>query len=160
MKMALMILGSATALTACSLFNGDARDGETTRAPKIEAHPHADAKFFVLYGPQGYLVDIRYIDIINESVIAIREAEDSTTPRETMTIPATVDVPSAEPYSSSGHRAVAVAIADHIRETAKICDDGRQMALRQTRDGATRATYRNERGAWVVFAACPGSLTS
>ena len=156
--MALMILGSATALTACSLFGGGEEDA--SRAPKVEAQPHQDAKFFVLYGPQGYLVDIRYIDIINESVIAIREAEDEVTPRETLTIPATIDVPSAEPYSSSGHRAVAVAIADHIRETAKICDDGRQMALRQTLEGDTRATYRNERGAWVVFAACPGPVTS
>ena len=152
-----MTFASAMAVSSCSLFGGG---GEAARAPKVEAQPHDEAKFFVLYGPQGYLVDIRYIDLINESVIAIREARGETKPRETLTVPATVDVPSAEPFSSDGHRSVAVAIADHIRATAKICDDGRQMALRQNLDGDTRVTYRNERGAWVVFAACPGAVAS
>ena len=155
-----MTICGVSALGACSLFFGGDDSSDAVLAPKVEAQPHDAAKFLVLYGAQSYLVDVRYIDLINESVIAVREAEGETLPRETFQIPATIDLPSAEPFSSRAHRKVALAIADHIRETAKICDDGRLMALRQNLDGDTRVTYRRDRGAWVVFAACPGPVAS
>ncbi|MEM0942866.1 MAG: hypothetical protein AAGI70_02865 [Pseudomonadota bacterium] len=147
---------AATLLAACGVFGGS--DGpKTERPPEVEAERHASKRMVIRYATAEYFVDVRYVDIINESVIAVREAGGKLEGREEMVVPVTVQPPPGEPFASSRFRPVAVAIASHIRETAKICDGGRQMALRLNRDGEARASYRTSRQAWVVFAACPAA---
>lgn len=128
-------------------------------APKVEAESHPAKRLYVRYGARDYFVDVRYVDIINESVIAVRNRGGKVDGRERITVPATVGVPTSEPFSSSAYKSLAISIARHIRETAKICDSGRQMALRLNSDGEARVSYRAQKAAWVVFAACPAAAT-
>lgn len=143
-------------LGACSLFRGgDDGDTRPARAPEVEAERHGDKRFLVSYGPEQYYVDVRYINLINESVIAVRD-RGKLEGRDLVTVPATVALPQDEPFASSAQQPVALAIANHIRNTAKICDSGREMALRLDDEGEAKVTYRSSRAAWVIFAACPG----
>ncbi|MEM7238020.1 MAG: hypothetical protein AAF501_09375 [Pseudomonadota bacterium] len=150
----ILILIAAAVLTAC----GGATPGASL-APRVEAERHPAKRMYVRYGAANYFVDIRYVDIINESVIAVRDNGGKIDGRERLTVPATVGIPTGEPFSSSSFKSLVVSIAGHIRETAKICDSGRQMALRLNSEGETQATYRAQKNAWVVFAACPAAST-
>ncbi|MEM7509094.1 MAG: hypothetical protein AAF415_20430 [Pseudomonadota bacterium] len=146
-------------LGGCSLFGGgDSAETAVSSVPEVEAERHGDRRFLVRYGPAQYFVDVRYINLINESVIAVRNRGNDEG-RDLITVPATVALPQDEPFASSAQEPVALAIANHIRNTAKICNSGKQMALRRNDEGEAKITYRSSRGAWVIFAACPGEAT-
>lgn len=149
----LAVLGAA-ALVGCA-----PSDNAPQLAPKVDGERHPDKRLYVQYGAQKYFVDVRYVDLINESVIAVRDRGGKSDGREAITVPATVGVPVGEPFASNSFKPLAISIAKHIRNMSKICDGGRQMALRINRDGETRVTYRSGRGAWVIFAACPAATT-
>lgn len=153
MRKTVLALALTTAAGACSaIWGGD--DSGAKLAPAVEAARHADKRFLVSYGPKRYYVDVRYIGLINESVIAIRD-DGNSADREDLSVPATATLPADEPFASSAQESVMVSIAEGVRSSAKICDNGRQMALRLNGDGEARVSYRSGRGAWVVFAACP-----
>ncbi|MEM9100610.1 MAG: hypothetical protein AAGC79_19055 [Pseudomonadota bacterium] len=128
--------------------------------PEAEAERHPDLRLIVAYAASSYFVDIRYVDIINESVIAVRNGIGNPAGRRDVTVPATVGIPQSEPFASSAYEALVVSIAEHLRKTEKICANGQEMALRINRDGEAKVTYRRSKGVWVVFAACPAPSTS
>ncbi|MEL6209363.1 MAG: hypothetical protein AAFR44_04140, partial [Pseudomonadota bacterium] len=63
-----LALASALLLAACG--GGDDRPPP---APKPEAMEHPEAKFLVDYGGASFRVNVRYVPLIDESVIAVRE---------------------------------------------------------------------------------------
>ncbi|MGF1446601.1 MAG: hypothetical protein ACFBRM_10425 [Pikeienuella sp.] len=140
------------ALAGCSFF-----PVPPSGAGKPEAMRHPDKKFFVQYGATSYLVDVRYIDILGESVIAVRRsAGPSTEPRETLEVLPTRTPPAAETgFADEAYRSVAVDIADTISGRPPICIDGQTMRLARGEDQPARTLYRAQRAAWVVFAFCP-----
>ncbi|MEM8792091.1 MAG: hypothetical protein AAGE80_10770 [Pseudomonadota bacterium] len=144
-----------------ALLAGCAPEGDhaSTTAKEPEAEVHDDQRLLVQYAANSYFVDIRYVDIINESVIAVRTGGGKTDGRREVQVPATVGVPSGEPFASNAYEPLVISIAEHLRKTEKICSDGQQMALRINREGEAKVTYRRSRAAWVVFAACPVAVT-
>ncbi|MBY8975328.1 hypothetical protein KHP62_05900 [Rhodobacteraceae bacterium NNCM2] len=139
---------------AAMLAGCGSSSGAPSLAPVADAEDHPDMRLYVHYGAMTYFVDVRYVDMIQESVIAVRETGGKLDGREELTVPATIGIPTGEPFSSSAFKPLAVSIADYVRESARVCVDGAKMALRLNSDGETRASYRSGRGAWVVFAAC------
>ncbi|MEM7178386.1 MAG: hypothetical protein AAF503_11845 [Pseudomonadota bacterium] len=133
--------------------------GPTSMAPAVAAERHPDKRLFVRYGADEFFVDIRYVDMIQESVIAVRESGGKMAGRETITVPATVGIPTGQPFSSSAFEPLVVSIAQEVNATEAICADGRKMTMRTKSDGDVRASFRSGRDAWVVFAACPAPVT-
>lgn len=133
--------------------------GQPPLAPSVAAERHPEKRLFVRYGASDYFVDIRYVDMIQESVIAVRKTGGKMEGRETITVPATVGIPTGQPFSSSAFKPLVVSIAEEVSDTEEICADGRQMAMRKQGDGSIRTSFRSGRDAWVVFAACPAPVT-
>lgn len=122
------------------------------------AMPHQDAAFLVDYGGTPILVDVRYVDVIRESVIAVRlpQGRSETAGRAAMSVAPEAPLPQAEvAFSDDGWRAVAVDIADEIQGRPLVCVEGQTMRIAQNDDAEARTLYRANRRAWVVFAFCP-----
>jgi len=118
---------------------------------------HPDARFLVRYGEADYLVDVKYVELIDESVIAVREAEarDEAAGRIEMEVRPGVSVPAEAPFADTAYRRVAVEIADAVQHQPPICTDGQTMRIATDANNEARTLYREARQAWVVFALCP-----
>lgn len=125
-------------------------------APKA-AEPHPDRRILVDYGGREFRVDIRYVDIIGESVIAVRAGRGDADPAEwrRMTVVPGTELPAEAPFADDAYRRVAIEIADALRREPPICVDGRNMRLATDPRDDARTLYRAARQAWVVFAFCP-----
>jgi len=157
-------LAALTAISLAGCGEETARD-EQAAAPaqsEREAMRHEDRRFLVAYGSLPYRVNVQYVDMIGQSVIAVRrgggEAVAEAWP--TMSISGEEPQPSGVPFEDERYRKVALTIADHVSQDGHVCADGTSMEIRRDADGEPRTLYRGTRGAWVVFAFCPESAGS
>jgi hypothetical protein len=144
------------ALAAAALVALAACAGPVAHGAKPEAMRHPEKRFLVDYGGEVFRVNVRYVDIISESVFAVRRGRDGAKAGWTeIALEPGVTPPAAEPFASEAWRPVAVDIADRLAGTPPICAEGQTMRLALGEDRGARALYRSPRQAWVVFAFCP-----
>jgi len=124
---------------------------------RMEAQRHPDVELVVDYGDAPFRVDVRYVDIISESVIAVRQGDgNGNGPRDRMTVTPSITPPGpGVPFADEAYRLVAVDIADQVLGRPPICVDGQRMRLARNQAAEARALYRDNRQTWVVFAFCP-----
>lgn len=136
-------------MAACSAppQSGSAEAGE----------PHPDTRFLVDYGGKTFRVNVRYVELLGESVIAVRKGQGDADPADwrRMTVKADVSVPRRKPFGSDAYRRVAVDIADAVRKEPPICADDRTMRIATDEADSARTMFREKRDVWVVFALCP-----
>ncbi len=143
-------LALVAALAGCAVFSPPGSGG------RPEAMRHPDKRFAVRYGADDFVVDVRFIDVINESVIAVRQGRGSEGDRrEPLEVPPNRTVPAEVGFADEAYRAVAVDIADAITGKPPICPQGQTMRLARRDDETARTLFRPLRAAWVVFAFCP-----
>ena len=144
-----LVLAAASLAVSCS-----APDRGGSARPEAQHHP--EARFLVDYGGRSYRVDVRFVDIISESVIAVREGAGDGAERHRMAVEPSVTPPGGDvPFADDAYRAVAVDIADAIQGRPPICADGQRMRLALNDEAEARTLYRDNRRAWVVFGFCP-----
>ncbi|MGF1501508.1 MAG: hypothetical protein ACFBSD_06800 [Paracoccaceae bacterium] len=126
-------------------------------APREAAQSHPEKRFLVTYGDERFTVNVRYVEIIGETVIAVRQV--GTVPVdarfEPMAVTPQSEPPEAANFADDAYRAVAVEVADAIVGRPPICVDGQTMRLARKDDEAARTLYRRQQRAWIVFAFCP-----
>ena len=133
---------------------GEAEDAEAAALPDAAA-PHEDARFLVRGAGDLYRVNVRYVDMIEESVIAVRQGPgDADDAWPTIDLAEAPRAPTGLPFDAEAWRPVTLAIADTVRRQRDLCPEGREMRLSRENDGDVRTTYREKHGAWVFFAAC------
>jgi len=136
--------------------SGDAgKTGAISARGSAQTHP--DARFLVDYAGAPYRVDVRFVDIISESVIVVRQgAGKDTAKREAMDVTPSLSPPGpGTPFGDRDYSAVALDIADSVIGRPPICVDGQSMKLARNDAAEARTLYRGTRRAWVVFAFCP-----
>lgn len=154
------------ALTALGLSGcgDDVPRDEQAAAPAAEreAMRHDDKRFLVNYGALPYRVNVQYVDMIGQSVIAVRRGAEEAVPEgwPTFAIPGALPQPSGVPFEDGSFRSVAIDIAARVSRDGKVCPEGSVMEIRRDDDGEPRTMYRATRGAWVVFAYCPDAAGS
>ncbi len=141
-------------LAGCGQVGAKARDVAEIPRESLAGVAHADAKFVVSYGDRTFLADVTYIDLLDKSVIAVREREESPAERQPLKLRPRPRLPEGVPFSATAYGPVAVRIAERIAEVAQVCP-GPPMRIDLKTDGTPRQLYRAEKRAWVVFAACP-----
>ena len=151
MRLALR-LGSAGLAALAAACAGPSFDGR-----RAEAAAHPEARFIVHYGDEVFRVNARYVDIIGESVIAVRRGpgEADLSDWRSMEVAPDVAVPDDAGFGDDAYRRVAVDIADAIQKRPPICSDGKTMRIATDENNEARTLYRHARQAWVVFALCP-----
>ncbi len=141
--------------------DGDASPagGASTAAARPAAPPlsHKERRFLAEYGDRRFLVNVRYVGMLSESVIAVRELSGDVPGgyEELVLEPgAAAAATSGTPFRARETRALATEIAAQVAAVPGVCGDDREMALLTKRDGETRSMYRGNRQAWVVFSGC------
>ncbi|MEM9784666.1 MAG: hypothetical protein AAF899_19620 [Pseudomonadota bacterium] len=156
MRAVLAAVIGASALAACG-FGGPPKP-MAEGAEKMTAMPHPDAQYLVKYGGESFRVNVRYVPLIDESVIAVRqgigEAHDENWP--SLNVGARKDFSRVMNYADDAYRDHVVEIAGAVQAKGGICADGASIAMAKNRDGDVRTLYRRNRQVWVVFALCPG----
>ena len=122
-----------------------------------ESSPHDEAHFLVRRGGDLFRANVRFVEMLDESVIAIRRGPGESD--ETWTV---IDVPTTGgsppptlPFSAAAWEPVALEIAEAVRDQDGICEEGERMQLIPASGGGPRTMFRHNRQAWIVFAACP-----
>lgn len=131
-------------------------------APKADAAEHPDARFLVDYGGNPFRVIVRYVPLIEESVIAVQKGHgDGTSPEwRSLVVPAN---PSFDPglnFADGAYETYAIEIARAVQAEGGICEQGQDIDMATDADGDVRTTFRRNRKVWVVFALCPERVTS
>lgn len=157
-----IVLGAA-ALAACASEEpvGAARDAPTSdrraAASVDRAGRHEDARFWVDYGDESFLVDVRFVAFMGQSVVAVRRAKTPEPPEDRRR----VDVNAAADISGSSanpadpvYEQVAIDIAETLSAIGRICRDGERFATSRNALGEAKTMYRLDRQVWVVFAKC------
>ncbi|MCL5775498.1 hypothetical protein M1105_00610 [Limibaculum sp. FT325] len=156
-------LAALTALGLSGCGEEGARD-EQAAAPIVEreALRHDDKRFLVRYGALPYRVNVQYVDMIGQSVIAVRRGAEEAVPEgwPELAMEAARPQPSGVPFEDEGFREVALDIAERVSRNGGICPTEGEMKLRKDEHGDARTMYRATRGAWVVFAYCPDAVGS
>lgn len=156
LRRALLAIPAIVPLVACAgVPQPSSRDDALAEIRAPDPIPHADAKFRVSYGGEDYLVDVRYVELIDESVIAVRQAGRKAAGRDyrPLGVAPRVRAP-VGPFSNPAYRAVALDIAETVQWVDGICPSGDPMDMARDGEGDIRTLYRRNRGAWVVFARC------
>ncbi len=162
-----LALGAALGLAGCGgLFGvpeGGGGAGPSGGASAAAARPaapplsHTARRFLADYGERRFLVDVRYVGIISESVIAVRELTGEPPsgyePIDLASGPAAEDAMGA-PFRGSETEELAEDIAARVAALPEVCGSGREMSLSTNEDGEPRTLYRDAQQAWVVFTAC------
>jgi hypothetical protein len=154
---ALLLAGGCGAVESLAGQPAEAGGAETTAVPPKPV-PHENARFLVRGGDEAYRVNVRYVGMIGESVIAVRQgAGEAGAEWPALELADMPRAPSSLPFGADAWRAVALGVAEGVRQQQGICPEERPMQLLRESDGEVRTMYRGNREAWVVFAACPGS---
>lgn len=148
----LRTLAVCALLPACG--GGDGPSAAATAAESLAGVAHRDAKYVASYGGARFLVDVTFVDMLDKSVIVVREDGPTTSDREDVALSETVPVSGAMPWSAERQGGVAVSIAEQLAPRLTVCP-GPSMRLDTLTDGTPRHMYRGEKRAWVIFAACP-----
>ena len=130
--------------------------GGGASVPKARAAGHEEARFWVDYGADPFLVNVRFIKIMGESVVAIRKARPDAelAGRRQLDVRPHVEIGEAVNFADPVYEDVATDIAQTIEKVGRVCDDGQKLSMSMNGDGAPRTSYRRDRQAWVVFARC------
>lgn len=149
-------LGAAGALALAGCGGGAVKDSPPP-PPKPTAMPHPDARFLVDYGGQPFRVNVRYVPLIDESVIAIRKGvgEAAAEDWQRLVLPALESYSPELNFADDGYEDHIVLIGGAVQDAGGICPHGMNIAMQTGRDGQTRTLYRSNRQVWVVFALCP-----
>ena len=157
---ALIWLTVAGALAGCGLFGGDPQPSgreEALEKAREEAEEHADARFLAAYGGTFFRVNVRYVPMLDESVIAVREGmgEAQDEGWQIVTVRPSIDLEPGTNFADPVFETVAVAIAREVQGIDGICKGGQAMRVSTDGEGDVRTLYRSNRQVWVVFALCP-----
>jgi hypothetical protein len=129
-------------------------DGSGQR-PKAMDHP--DARFLVDYGSALFRVNVRYVPLIDESVIALREGAGEARDEGWQMLEVEPDAafrPGTN-FADPSYEEVAVDIARAVQGRGGICGEGQTMTVETGDAGEVRTLFRSNRRVWVVFALCP-----
>ncbi|MEM1345607.1 MAG: hypothetical protein AAGI34_13650 [Pseudomonadota bacterium] len=137
-----------------------ARERRAQEAREAEATRHPEARFLVDYGGAAFRVNVRYVALIDESVIAVRRGAKNTQGWQRLAITPGVAIPEDTPFGDPIFARVAVDIADSVQKQPPICTDGQTMRLATDENDEARTLYRQARRVWVVFALCPEPATA
>ncbi|MDT8345607.1 MAG: hypothetical protein RQ752_14380 [Thermohalobaculum sp.] len=152
-----------TALGLSGCGEETARDEQAT-APVVEreALRHDDKQFLVRYGLLPYRVNVQYVDMIGQSVIAVRRGAEEAVPEGWPELALMGDnpQPAGVPFEDEVYRSLALDIADKVSRDGKVCPGDGAIRIRRDERGEARTLYRPTRGAWVVFAYCPDATGS
>ena len=121
-----------------------------------ETAVHEAARFLARFDGAAYRVNVRYVDLIDGSVIAVRqgagEAGEGWTPID---VSGRAEIGPETGFGDGAYRDVAIRIAEAVRDRQSVCEGGARLRLERETDGAISTMYRGNRRAWVVFAFCP-----
>ncbi|MEM9013385.1 MAG: hypothetical protein AAGE18_19365 [Pseudomonadota bacterium] len=140
------------ALIGCSAI-------EPIRGTRIPGMPHDEQRYVAVLGDQIYLVDARFVDSMEQTVIAVRlPGSGSADNRREIVISGAV-VPEGS-FFDDAIKPTAVAIAERVGMEG-VCPDGEPFNLAHYDDGSVKAFFYQPRDAWTVFAYCgDGAPTS
>lgn len=129
-------------------------EAKKTKAQKAGAHP--EARFIAEYGDARYLVNLRYVSFLRQSVVAVRpfKPDARLEGRKPIAVAASPDAPTGGHFRDRAYRTVAVDIAEALTETPAACADGRALNVAHDKHGAPKASYRRDHRVWIVFARC------
>ncbi|MEM8759174.1 MAG: hypothetical protein AAGE83_02475 [Pseudomonadota bacterium] len=146
-------------LTACGGGKGAVKEAPEP-APKPAAAEHPDARFLVDYGGDYYRVDVRYVTLIDESVIAVRKGPGEAIEEDwtRVTLPANPTFKPTTHFADEGYETYVIEMAKAVQAVGGICKEGQDVLMATNREGDVRTTYRRNRQVWVVFALCPEQL--
>lgn len=118
---------------------------------------HPEAKFLVDYGGASFRVNVRYVPLIDESVIAVREGRGEAAAEgwAKLRLEAAEDFSRVSNFADDRYRDFIIDMAGAVQEEGGICTDGSTIRMSTDRDGEVRTIYRSNRQVWVVFALCP-----
>ncbi|MEM6676791.1 MAG: hypothetical protein AAF675_02840 [Pseudomonadota bacterium] len=152
-----LALALALGAAGCGKRQPDTLDAALEASRKPQATEHDAARFLVDYGGSQYRVNVRYVELIDESVIAVRqgsgEALEEAWPRLTLT--AAEGYSRVQNFADDQIETYIVDIAKGVQAHGGICEDGQALAMATNADGDVRTTFRRNRQVWVVFALCP-----
>jgi hypothetical protein len=160
----------ARALAATCLLAGlsacAAGPAPTGRAPEpagggsAEAVRHEDARFLVTYGGAAFRVNVRYVPLIDESVIAIRQGVGEAREQgwTEIALDPVARFSRVANYADESYEPVVLDIAQGVRERGGICEGGGDIEMAMDGQGQARTLYRSNRRAWIVFALCPEQI--
>ncbi|MEM6944269.1 MAG: hypothetical protein AAF565_11020 [Pseudomonadota bacterium] len=152
------LLGALALLAAC----GGGSDGpETAPQPRPKAMQHPDARFLIDYGGAYYRVNVRYVEVIDESVIAVREGVGEALVENwaRVTLPPNPDFDPSTNFADEAYETYVVEMARAVQAVGGVCEQGQNVEMAKNREGDVRTTYRRNRRVWVVFALCPEQVT-
>ncbi|MEL7172005.1 MAG: hypothetical protein AAFN05_03455 [Pseudomonadota bacterium] len=154
---ALLLLGL---MAACGRGDG-AVDDAPPPAPKPEAAEHPNARFLVDYGGNYYRVDVRYVTLIDESVIAVRQGPGKAVEEDwtRVTLPANPGFVASTNFADETYETYVIEMAKAVQAVGGICQEGQDVLMATNREGDVRTTYRRNRQVWVVFALCPEQVS-
>ncbi|MGF1553008.1 MAG: hypothetical protein ACFBWO_10985 [Paracoccaceae bacterium] len=156
---------AALALAGCA--SGPAPTGrspaadEAGAAASVEAGEHEDARFLVDYAGMPFRVNVRYVALIDESVIAVRRGagEAAAEGWPTISVEAGAPVPGRRVnYADERYEPVVLAIANAVQAEGGICENGASIEMARDDAGEVRTLHRSNRQVWVVFALCPEQI--
>ncbi|MEM7500318.1 MAG: hypothetical protein AAF371_20350 [Pseudomonadota bacterium] len=153
---AIALLSVAALLTACGGEKKPIGQGATV-VLKPDAMEHPDARFLVDYGGAYYRVNVRYVSLIDESVIAVREGAGKAVEENwrRVSLPANPGFDPATNFQDEEYEAYVIEMAKAVQAVGGICEQGQDVLMATNREGDVRTTYRRNRQVWVVFALCP-----
>ncbi|MEM6421804.1 MAG: hypothetical protein AAF698_04375 [Pseudomonadota bacterium] len=124
---------------------------------KLQAVEHPDAEYLVQYGGSSFRVNVRYVPLIDESVIAVREGRGEAVDEEwpILNVSAPEKFNRVTNFADDRYRDFVIDIAGAVQEMGGICSDGSSIKMSTNSDGEVRTLYRSNRQVWVVFALCP-----
>ena len=137
-------------------IGGRAEGAEQAKTAALQAQPHPEARLWVDYGTDAYLANIRYIDFMGQSVVAVRQAgagADLDDRRRVAITPSAEHEP-AQNFADPVYETIAVDIAKAMRSIGGICEESGTLSMARNGEGAPKTSYRRDRRAWVVFARC------
>ncbi|MEO0823611.1 MAG: hypothetical protein AAF074_24735 [Pseudomonadota bacterium] len=154
--------GALSALSACSWFGSSSQAPVESGQPKPRAVQHPEAQFLVSYGTAFFRVNVRYVPLIDESVIAVREGVGEAVEQgwRTLQVAPSPEFRPGVNFADSSYEDVVVEIAGEVQAAGGICAEGQSISMATNRDGEIRTLYRSNRQVWVVFALCPEQAVS
>lgn len=138
-----------------------ARSLEKPIAQPVAAKPtpagaHPEARFIAEYGAARYLVNLRYVPFLRQSVVAVRpfKAAARLEGRRPIAVAPTSTAPAKGHFRDRAYKTVAIDIAEALTETPAACAEGRALSVAHDKHGAPKASYRRDHRVWIVFARC------
>ncbi|MGF1501948.1 MAG: hypothetical protein ACFBSD_09030 [Paracoccaceae bacterium] len=153
-----VLIGACAAPAPTELAVGPVeRAGGAERAATGRDPGTRRVKYLVDAGWTQFRVNVRYVRVIGQMVIAIRQDDgtsDAAWERFAFNPPGPAEgLPVTAPFEGADYEQVAVALAKEVARRADVCGDA-QLTLDPDDDGGPRRMYRGSHEAWVIFGSC------